>query len=324
MTDHGALSSHVQLAWIESFVAVVDHGGFGAAAERLFRSQSRVSSHIADLEARLHTVLFDRSVRPVALTEAGRAFLPHARSVLSALSYGHDAVAAVEGLVWGRIALGTYPSAGAKVVPDVLRRFTTLHPDVRIELVEAAVHGLDDALASGRVALAVRPELPEVEPEVTGVLLWEEPMQVVVPIDDPLARAEGPVPLSVLSARPLIITGANLHHDAEALELLADRDLSLHVAYVSDQPQNLVGLVAAGLGVGFTNLLALQTVRLDGVRVLGVEGTLWRRAGIYWSNRRPLEPAAKVLRDLFFAAVPPEGTRALTPHRTIHGDGLTA
>jgi len=332
MTDHGssgALASQVQLAWIESFLAVVDRGGFGAAAQHLFRSQSRISAHVADLENRLHTVLFDRSVRPVALTEAGLALLPHARRALAALGDGADAVAAVEGLVRGRVALGTYPSAGAKVVPDVLRRFTGAHPDVRVELVEEAVHGLDDALASGRVSLAVRPELPEADADVTGVLLWEEPMQVVLPVGHPVAGRESSataraVPLSFLAEQPLIITGANLHHDAEAFELLGDQGLSPDVAYVSDLPQNLVGLVAAGLGVGFTNLLALQTVRLDGVVVLNVDAPLRRRAGVYWSTRRPLEPAARVLRDLFFAVGVPTGTQPLTPHRTIHGESPRA
>lgn len=327
MTDRipsGAFASQIQLAWVESFLAVVDYGGFGAAAQGLFRSQSRISSHIADLEGRLQTVLFDRSARPVALTETGRAFLPHARATVASLRDGHEAVAAVEGLVRGRIALGTYPSAGATMVPQVLRRFTEAHPGVRIELVEEAVHGLDDALASGRVGLAVRPELPEPESDITGVLLWEEPMQVVVPEGHRLATAEGPVPLATLATEPLIITGANLHHDAEAFELLAREGLFPHVAYVSDQPQNLVGLVAAGLGVGFTNLLALQTVRLDGVRALDIDAPLQRRAGVYWSTRRPLEPAARALRDLFEGSPAPEGTRALLPHRAVHRSGPTA
>ena len=70
-----------RLEWLTSFLAVVDFGGFAAGAEATYRSQPRVSAHVAQLERHLGVVLIDRHERPVRLTEAGIAFLEHARAV---------------------------------------------------------------------------------------------------------------------------------------------------------------------------------------------------------------------------------------------------
>src|SRR6267154_6368861 len=64
----------LQTAWLRSFLAVADKGGFGAATLALHLSQSRVSAHIAALEHALGVTLFDRKARPICTTEAGGVF----------------------------------------------------------------------------------------------------------------------------------------------------------------------------------------------------------------------------------------------------------
>jgi len=68
-----------RIDWIISFVAVAHHGGFSAAAKALYRSQPRVSSHVADLEQELGTLLLDRSVHPARLTPRGGRCCPTPR-----------------------------------------------------------------------------------------------------------------------------------------------------------------------------------------------------------------------------------------------------
>ncbi|TCM37594.1 LysR family transcriptional regulator [Kribbella sp. VKM Ac-2568] len=74
-----------RLDWIVSFVAVARHGGFSAAAKATFRSQSRISEHVAELEKALGVQLFDRTAHPAALTPEVRALLPHAEEILNRL-----------------------------------------------------------------------------------------------------------------------------------------------------------------------------------------------------------------------------------------------
>jgi DNA-binding transcriptional LysR family regulator len=77
---------------IASFVALVDHDGFTAAARAMNLSQAAFSARILRLERALGVTLVDRSVRRLTLTREGRAFQPLARSLLVMLGAVADSV----------------------------------------------------------------------------------------------------------------------------------------------------------------------------------------------------------------------------------------
>src|SRR3954469_23896107 len=73
----------VSLDQLRTFVAAVDEGSFSAAARRLNRVQSAVSSWVSSLEAQIGVVLFDRSGRYPKLTPEGVLLLADARTIVS-------------------------------------------------------------------------------------------------------------------------------------------------------------------------------------------------------------------------------------------------
>ncbi|MEE6166719.1 MULTISPECIES: LysR family transcriptional regulator [Mycobacteriaceae] len=298
----------MQIDWLIAFLAVVDHGAFTSAATQLYRSQGRISSYIASLEQYLSTQLFDRDHRPVRLTPAGEAFVPHARAMLEELESGRNAMASVQGLVRGDVALVTYPSASASFVPGVLTRFSSEYPGVRVELLEQAVLGIDATLDRGPALVAIRPLLPaprsahgfESEP------LWREPMRLVVPVGHAFSGRRS-VQLAELAEQQLVLAGQHMH-DTEAIRLLNGHGVEPRIRFLSDQPQGLVGLVRAGLALGFTNQLALETVRTDGVSVVNVEPCLYREVAVFYAPGLGGSPAAKALRATILSAPVPPST----------------
>src|SRR5436309_1789836 len=95
----------MQTDQVEAFVAVVRRGGFTRAASTLHVSQPAVSRRLELLERALGAPLFERIRSGVVLTEAGRAFLPHAEALLTSMRDGADAVRALQGTERGAIAL---------------------------------------------------------------------------------------------------------------------------------------------------------------------------------------------------------------------------
>jgi DNA-binding transcriptional LysR family regulator len=69
---------------VQYFISIVEAGSFSAAADELYISQSLLSKQIMALEKELGVTLFDRSKRKISLTDAGEAFLKHARKLNSA------------------------------------------------------------------------------------------------------------------------------------------------------------------------------------------------------------------------------------------------
>jgi DNA-binding transcriptional LysR family regulator len=305
------------LDWLETFVAVVDSGGFSAAADTVHRSQSRVSSHVASLEQALGARLFDRRHRPVVLTDVGEAFLPHARAVLADLDRAQAEVDAVLGVVRGHVLLGSYPSASAAFVPGVLHAFTELHPEVSVDLSERPSLDLSGALETGQLHLALRPLVPHDHTgDLTFRALWREPLVAVFPPDHPLARLPAPLPLTELAAHPLVTIGGSAGRDVRFEAHVALRQLGCppRIAWQTDQPQTLVNFVRTGLGVGITNALAMAVSDTAGVVVAEVgEPGDGRVAGVFWNPHRDTPRAARALLETILATPPPPGTVPVTP-----------
>jgi DNA-binding transcriptional LysR family regulator len=93
------------------FLAVAEEASFTKAADRLHVVQSAVSASVRAMERELGTQLFDRSTRHVALTDAGRALLPEARNVVSALTLAADAIQQVAGGTRGSVKVGIMHSS---------------------------------------------------------------------------------------------------------------------------------------------------------------------------------------------------------------------
>jgi DNA-binding transcriptional LysR family regulator len=124
----------MELRQLRMFVAVAEEGGFSRAADRLHLVQSAVSAGIRGLERELGTPLFHRDTRHVELSDAGRALLPEARNVLSAVSLASDSVAQVGSGLRGSVTLGIMQAQGMRRVSTarLIAGFQRDHPGVRI------------------------------------------------------------------------------------------------------------------------------------------------------------------------------------------------
>jgi DNA-binding transcriptional LysR family regulator len=295
------------IEWIVTFVAVARHGGFSAAGKVLYRSQPRVSSHVAALEQALGVRLFDRSVHPAALTPEGRALLPHAEGVLQRLAMFAD-VTGGPGLR-GDVLIGTYPSAAAYAFPLAVRRLRRTHPHVRLVLREAPTLALGDALIAAEVDLAIRPVLPLLSDErLTSTVLWREPLVAVLAAAHKLAAATS-LRLAEIARLPLITIGEEADAAARQFEAnfaFADAGLNPTIAFQTNQPQTLVSLVRHGLGVGVTNSLAMITAKTDGVVLVPLsDARSERQVALWWRTDQQPSPAAEAVRKVILGLPAP-------------------
>src|SRR6185369_7806265 len=108
---------------LQTFVAIAELGGFTRAGARLHRSQPAISRRLGLLEHELGAPLFDRLRGRARLTEAGRAFRPHAEAALAALKDGRDAVRGLQSGLRGSVSLALVGTLADTQIVDTLRRF---------------------------------------------------------------------------------------------------------------------------------------------------------------------------------------------------------
>ncbi|MGR6974581.1 LysR substrate-binding domain-containing protein [Streptomyces cynarae] len=177
----------MELRHLQHFVAVAEDQHFTRAAERLMVSQSGLSASIRALERELRAPLFVRTTRRVTLTEAGRALLGEAERILAQVRAAHEAVAAVQGVLRGTLALGTEQCIPGVHVAGLLAAFRRRHPDVEIRLRQAGSGALAEGVASGRLDLAFAYRTQADTDQLRSVSLTSEPMTVLCHPDHRLA-----------------------------------------------------------------------------------------------------------------------------------------
>jgi len=123
------------ISGLGTFVAVVDAGGFSAAASKLGLSKSAVSKQVSRLEDRLGARLLNRTTRRLALTEVGRAFYERGVRILAEVEEAERAVTELHAEPRGTLRVNAPMSFGIGHVAPALPAFMARYPELSVDLV---------------------------------------------------------------------------------------------------------------------------------------------------------------------------------------------
>lgn len=321
-----------------SFLAVIDRGGFSAAAEALMRSQSRVSIHVSELETALGAPLIDRASRPVVPTDIGLVFATHARKALDELRIGAEHVDALLNLEEGEVRIGSYGSASISFLPRILQSFAAKYPAIHVSLLESTAAEAETALANRIVTLAIRTLHPPVKTAGVRVRpLWNERLVLVLPEGHP---SQGGMTISevrrLLRREKVISVGAgpgapslDVSKDLDTVKLLHVLGVPVNRVVYTLHPQALISMVRVGLGVGIVNNLAIESSDHRGIVTVPLDLPEARRQVVLcWYEGHYHSMAERMLFDEIVAAPLPSGTLALDAadkdHHQLRGSIKTA
>ncbi len=294
-----------------TIVAIAEHGSFLAASRALNLSPAAVSLHVKIIEDELGATLFDRSVRPPVLTDAGRRTLERARRVLEVWEQlGENGPSEVAGV----LAVGAVPTAVTRVLAPALAELRAGRPQLRVHLTTDDVAALEERLSRGMVdaAVTVRPTSPPPGWRFEPIL--REPFEVVAPAD-----LAGATDAELLAGAPYLRFqrhGAVAHLIEQEL---TRRKLRLEAAMEIDTVAGIVALVAAGLGVSI--LPAGRAASAGGAAVRTVpfgEPELARQLGLLWRADHPKAPQILAL----LAALSTAAARTLPRPRDQEDQGV--
>ncbi len=228
------------------FLAVVDEGGFTAAAQAVHVAQPAVSLAVRELETELGAALFVRTRAGAVLTPAGEALVGPARQTLRDLATAAASVAAVTGLVAGRLDLASLPTLAADPLASIVGRFRHAHGGVGVRLAAPTdAAELAEAVRSGRAEVGLT-ERGRANDGLAEIALLDQDLVAV----SPPGSADGGTPLGrrALAALPLVTTGPGTSLRVIVEEALAAQGLVPSVAVETEQRDALVPLVVGGSG----------------------------------------------------------------------------
>src|SRR4030081_2882878 len=177
----------MELRHLRYFVAVAEAGSLTVAAEqRLHTSQPSLSRQIRDLEDEVGAQLLTRRARGIELTPAGRAFLDHARSVLSQVEAAAEAARRVAHPAKPCFTLGFLTGHELTWMPEALRILRDELPNIDVMISSQYSPLLADGLSKGKIDAAFLRREKSV-PDLAFRFLVKEPLMVVLPSDHRLA-----------------------------------------------------------------------------------------------------------------------------------------
>ncbi|MEL6978350.1 MAG: LysR family transcriptional regulator [Pseudomonadota bacterium] len=297
-----------RLDLVETFIAIVDAGGIGAAARGIGATQPTVSRRLQQLEGMLGAKLVERGPQGLSLTAVGAQVLPEARE-LAARWEGLTELVRVQlgaeaGALSGRVRVVSCRSLGAAFLPPIIADFMAQHPDVRVDLrfedvsdgaAELKADGCDFAIRAGKHP--VGPGEASREIARTRRALCASPEAA-----ERIGFERG---VAIARCEPLALEGAGLIHmvgaQPEALRFFGRNSETLEVGFEPiasfDDLEAALDLTLAGAGLGLLPTWRIAPLVEEGllVSVAGewVEGDA--PVNIHWSPSRFRSAAATAL-----------------------------
>ena len=277
--------ANFELRHLRSFVGVAEAMNFHRAAASLNIAQPALSRQIAALEEALEVPLFERLPRGVRLTVPGEMFLEEVRAILVKIERAVDQTRLIACGASGRVAVGftsaalRHPAVGA-ALNNLRRNF----PDLHIHANALLTYQQERELLMGRLdaGFLVEHDLPS---EFASVTVDMDDLQLVLPVDHPLAKAEH-LKLGMLNDENFVWfePTAQPLHNARLLVACADGGLRPNIVQHSNSEQILIGMVQSGLGLAFVprSLQMPSGLVARNVEDLNVQNNLefvWRKVG---------------------------------------------
>jgi DNA-binding transcriptional LysR family regulator len=278
---------------VEGFLEVARLGSVSRAAEVLYVTQPTLTARLHALEREMGSRLFVRARQGMRLTEAGRAFLPHAERAVRALRDGRQAIQDVGSGSSGQLLLAAAPAVSTYVLPEVLERLVRIHP--RVEVAVRTGHSEDvlQMVLREEAQVGLGRALRHADIELQA--LYEEELVLVVAPNHPFADGRA-VNISDVASQQLIMFDRTSSYYEVTMAAFLSAGVTLPGLMELDNIEAAKKMVEHGLGVALLPGTAvarevaggtLEPVELSGVAPI-------RRSIVAMRRRDAGEPVGAV------------------------------
>ncbi|MBS4174590.1 LysR family transcriptional regulator [Bacillus sp. FJAT-49736] len=248
----------MDLKWIRTFVIAAKHENFRKTADELFISQPTVTVQMKLLEEEIGSILFQRNGRKVSLTEDGRRFLPHAQQLLTIYESSMSDLNRFRQGYSQKLTLAISPLFAESIMPYVLKRYMTLHPEIEINVQVVDSEFIADTVINGEVDLGLSNQHTKNSDLICRPLL-DDPVVLIVPHDGKDSESAPPLDAEELLQKNYLITHNHPEYWDQLLRSVRAAVPSVRTMSVS-QVNVTKRFIIEGLGISF---LPSSTVRRE-------------------------------------------------------------
>jgi len=136
-------------------LAVAEHGNFTNASDKCFVTQPTLSMQVQKLEEELGVVIFNRSTKPLQVTDIGKKVLFQAKKIVEESSRMNDVVSEEKGIIGGTLKVGIIPTVSSTLLPLFLNIFLKKHKNVELKIEEFNTETISQKLEDNTIDCAI-------------------------------------------------------------------------------------------------------------------------------------------------------------------------
>lgn len=212
----------VSLEQLAAFVTTVDSGSFSAAARRLGRAQSAISTHVANLEVDLGVQLFSRHGRTPVLTPAGERLLQEARVVLDRREHLMGVARALEEGVENKLVVAIDELYPEQALGPVFSEFARVFPHVEMEILFPLMEDVGDLVQAGAAQLGVMWQQNRMPPTLQFQTIGRVPLKLVCGRQHPLAQCGAVVWEDLKRYRQILVAARGQNREKQYLRVAGE------------------------------------------------------------------------------------------------------
>ncbi len=246
---------------LQYVLAVAEYQNFTLAAQKSFVTQPTLSMQVQKLEAELDVLIFDRSKKPISITEVGKKIVAQAKNIVNEADRIKDIVDQEKGFIGGDYTLGIIPTVMPTLLPMFLKAFINKYPKVNLIIKEQSTESLIRNIQDGHLDAAIAATPLEIE-FIKERPLYYEPFVGYVPNNHRLAKSTNLDPEDLNIDDILLLKDGHCFRDGVINICNAQKNYGEeHFQLQSGSFETLVNL--SNEGMGMTLLPYLNTLELD-------------------------------------------------------------
>ena len=245
---------------LQYVLAVAEYKNFTLAAEKCFVTQPTLSMQIQKIEEELNILIFDRSKKPIQLTEIGQKIVNQAKNIVNEANRIKDIVEQQKGFVGGEFRLGIIPTIMPTLLPMFLTNFIKKYPKIKLIIEELNTDEIILKLKNGHLDAAIA-ATPLMEDKLKEIVLYFEPFVAYVPENHSIAGKDE-IEVSDLNLDDILLLQDGHCFRDGILNLCKNQNFSKNNSFQieSGSFETLIRLADEGLGT--TLLPYLHTLEL--------------------------------------------------------------
>lgn len=188
---------------LQYVLAVAEYQNFTLAAQKCFVTQPTLSMQIQKIEDELDVLIFDRSKKPIQLTDIGRKIVNQAKNIVNEANRIQDIVQHQKGFIGGEFRLGIIPTVMPTLLPMFLNNFIKKYPKVKLIIEELNTDEIVAKLKNGNLDAAIA-ATPLNEEKIKELVIYYEPFVAYIP-ENNTNYAKKEIEISDLDAQEILL-----------------------------------------------------------------------------------------------------------------------